>query len=67
MEKYDVNPHAAVNARQQLLDYASKSGVLVGSAHISFPGLGHVRKIEGVYRWEPIPYSATVTELDPKQ
>lgn len=65
--QYDVNPQAAVNARQQLLDFASKSGVLVGSAHISFPGLGRVRKVEGGYRWAPMPYSATVTELDPKQ
>jgi glyoxylase-like metal-dependent hydrolase (beta-lactamase superfamily II) len=65
--QYDVNPHAAVDSRKQLLDFASKSGVLVGSAHISFPGLGRVRKVEDGYRWIPTAYSATVTELDPRQ
>jgi hypothetical protein len=40
--------------------------VLVGSAHISFPGLGHVRKVGSGYRWVPIPYSSTAVELDPE-
>jgi len=33
---------------------------------VSFPGFGHVRKMGDSYRWIPIPYTARVTELDPK-
>jgi glyoxylase-like metal-dependent hydrolase (beta-lactamase superfamily II) len=64
--QYDVNTDEAIRSRQQLLDFAAKTGVLVGSAHISFPGLGHVRKVGSGYRWLPIPYSSTAAELDPK-
>ncbi|MEH2254302.1 MBL fold metallo-hydrolase [Nostoc sp.] len=64
--QYDVKPDEAAQTREQLLDFAAKNGVLVGSDHISFPGLGHVRKVGNGYRWIPIPYTAHVTELDPK-
>lgn len=64
--QYDVNPDEATQTRRQLLDFAAKNAVLVGSAHISFPGFGHVRKMGDSYRWIPIPYTARVTELDPK-
>jgi glyoxylase-like metal-dependent hydrolase (beta-lactamase superfamily II) len=63
---YDVDPNAAIQARLRDFSFAADRGMTVGSAHISFPGLGHVRKVGAVFRWIPIPYSATATELDPK-
>lgn len=63
---YDVNPNAAIQARLRSFAFAADRGMTVGSTHISFPGLGHVRKVGAVFRWIPIPYSATATELDPK-
>ena len=64
--QYDVQPSVAIQTREQLLDFAAKDAWVVGSDHISFPGLGHVRKVSSGYRWIPIPYTARVTELDPK-
>ena len=64
--QYDVNPDKAAQTRKLLLDFAARNAVLVGSDHISFPGLGHVRKVGDRYRWVPIQYTARSTELDPK-
>jgi glyoxylase-like metal-dependent hydrolase (beta-lactamase superfamily II) len=64
--RYDVNAEEAAYSRRQWLEFAARTGVLVGSAHISFPGLGHVRKTTNGYRWMPIMYSAVPTELSPE-
>ncbi len=64
--QYDVDPHQAVETRLRQFEFAAQSGLLVASDHISFPGLGHIRKAGSEYRWAPIPYSATVAELCPK-
>ena len=63
--QYDVRPDEATQTREQLLDFAAKNAVLVGSNHVSFPGFGHVRKLGDGYRWIPISYTARITELDP--
>jgi glyoxylase-like metal-dependent hydrolase (beta-lactamase superfamily II) len=64
--RYDVDAQDAIRSRRRWLNVAGTTGVLVGAAHISFPGLGHVRKTDHGYRWVPIAYSPTVTELDRK-
>jgi len=56
--EYDVDREAAVASRRQLLAEADREGYLVGGAHISFPGLGHVRAEGKGYRWIPLPYDA---------
>jgi glyoxylase-like metal-dependent hydrolase (beta-lactamase superfamily II) len=63
---YDTAPTKAARARLREFQFAAEKGMIVGSAHISFPGLGHVRKSGSTYQWVPIPYSATAVELDPK-
>jgi glyoxylase-like metal-dependent hydrolase (beta-lactamase superfamily II) len=56
--EYDVNHDAAIASREQLLSETASDGDLVGGAHISFPGLGHV-KVEGKgYQWVALPYQA---------
>ncbi len=55
---YDVDRGAAVAARQQALSRAAQQGYLVGGAHLSFPGLGHVRAEASGFSWVPAPYSA---------
>jgi len=55
---YDVDRHAAMTSRKRLLADAAAQGYLVGGAHISFPGLGHVRADSQGYSWIPLPYSA---------
>lgn len=56
--EYDVDRAAAEATRKRLLGFAAKEGVLVGGAHISFPGLGHVRAEGDAYAWAPAPYGA---------
>jgi len=36
---------------------AAKEGDLVASAHLSFPGLGHLRALGRGYEWAPLNYS----------
>jgi glyoxylase-like metal-dependent hydrolase (beta-lactamase superfamily II) len=55
---YDVHRNAAITSRKRLLADAAERGYLVGGAHISFPGLGHVRADTKGYSWISLPYSA---------
>lgn len=54
---YDVNPEEAIVSRQRALGDAAQQGYLVGGAHLSFPGLGHVRADQTGFGWAPAPYS----------
>lgn len=59
--EYDVDHDAAVTSRQRLFADAARDGYLLGSAHISFPGLGHIRKQKDKddrYVWAPAPYQS---------
>jgi hypothetical protein len=53
---YDVDRPAAIATRRRLMADAAAGGYLVGSEHISFPGLGFVRADGAGYRWVPVPY-----------
>lgn len=53
---YDTDAKAAAAARRALLDDAAATHVLVGAAHIAFPGLGHIRKNGAAYDWIPVNY-----------
>lgn len=55
---YDVDHNAAIASRKRVLADAATQGFLIGAAHISFPGLGHVRSDPPGYSWIPLPYSA---------
>lgn len=55
--EFDSDRQQAVTTRHRLLSYAGKRGVWVASAHIPFPGIGHVGgdRSSG-YRWVPAEY-----------
>lgn len=54
---YDVLPTEAAATRKRVLHEASAQGWLVGGAHLSFPGLGHVKdEGNGRYSWVPAPW-----------
>lgn len=55
--EYDMDRDAAIASRKRLLADAAKQGTLIGGAHISFPGLGHVRADAQGYSWIALPYS----------
>lgn len=63
--EYDVDQPAAAAARRALLDEVAATGLVVASPHISFPGLGHLRKAGDAYRWMALPYNDRVTQLAP--
>lgn len=56
--KYDSDAKAAEQSRQVLLARAASKHLLIGAAHIAFPGLGHVRRNGKTYDWVPVNYEA---------
>lgn len=53
---YDVDPKAAATQRQRAFADAAERGYLVAPAHMSFPGVGHLRRDGRGYRWMPARY-----------
>ena len=58
--QFDVDSQGAATQRLQAYADAAKAGYLVGTAHLSFPGLGHIRAEGKGYAWVPLYYSAAV-------
>jgi len=54
--EFDANPRAAALARQKAFADAAANSYLVAPAHMSFPGIGRLRKEGAIYRWYPILY-----------
>jgi glyoxylase-like metal-dependent hydrolase (beta-lactamase superfamily II) len=54
----DLDPKAAATQRKRVLETAATGGYWVAGAHLSFPGIGHVRAEDGRrYRWIPVNYT----------
>jgi glyoxylase-like metal-dependent hydrolase (beta-lactamase superfamily II) len=60
--EYDVDPNAAIASRRSLMSLAADRGYLVGGAHISFPGVGHVHAQGNGFGWIPLPYADSVVQ-----
>jgi glyoxylase-like metal-dependent hydrolase (beta-lactamase superfamily II) len=54
---FDSDSKTAAVERKQAFDAVAKEGDLVGAAHLSFPGLGHIRAQGKGYQWLPVNYS----------
>jgi glyoxylase-like metal-dependent hydrolase (beta-lactamase superfamily II) len=54
--KYDSSAAEAQATRASLLRMAASLHLIVGAAHIAFPGLGHIRRRNGEYEWLPLNY-----------
>ena len=61
---YDENKDAAVASRSATLAQAAKEKWLLALAHVSFPGIGRVRRDGQGYRWVAVPYG---TDADNKR
>ena len=48
---------AAAPQRQKLYADATAKGYFVAFTHVSFPGIGHVRKEGAGYEWIPVNYT----------
>ncbi|MDA9406162.1 beta-lactamase [Bradyrhizobium sp. CCBAU 45384] len=55
---YDVDPREAAATRKRVLTDAATNAYLVGGAHLSFPGIGHVSAAGSGFKWVPAPYEA---------
>jgi glyoxylase-like metal-dependent hydrolase (beta-lactamase superfamily II) len=56
--KYDTDAGQAVASREKVLADAAQKGYWIAAAHISFPGIGHVRADgAGRYSWVPANYT----------
>ncbi|MDJ1486394.1 MBL fold metallo-hydrolase [Cytophagaceae bacterium YF14B1] len=58
---FDVDPKKAALQRKRAYDEAARQGYLVAVAHISYPGIGHVRAEGSRFVWIPITYSTLGT------
>lgn len=55
---FDSDEKSAAVQRKAAYAEAAKTGELVGGAHLSFPGLGHLRAEGKGYRFVPVNYTA---------
>ena len=53
---FDVDPKAAAATRKKAFADAVKGRYWVAADHISFPGVGHLRRDGTGYRWIPMTY-----------
>lgn len=54
---FDVDFAGAEAARGRAFDEAAKQGYWIAAPHLSFPGIGHVRKEGKGYQWVPANYT----------
>jgi glyoxylase-like metal-dependent hydrolase (beta-lactamase superfamily II) len=54
--EFDVDPNAAAAQRAKQFADAETSRRLVPAAHVSFPGVGHLRADNQGYAWVPVEY-----------
>ncbi|MGO4744541.1 MBL fold metallo-hydrolase [Serratia quinivorans] len=55
---FDSDAKAAVAQRLRIFSDSAQRSVLVGGAHLSFPGLGYLNKQGEGYDWVPLEYGA---------
>jgi glyoxylase-like metal-dependent hydrolase (beta-lactamase superfamily II) len=55
--QFDTDTKAAATQREKAYADAAKQGYLVAGAHLSFPGIGHVRSEGKGYAWIPVNYT----------
>lgn len=55
--QFDADSKAAAPQRKKLFADAAAKGYLVAFAHVSFPGIGHIRKEGAGYEWLPVNYT----------
>jgi glyoxylase-like metal-dependent hydrolase (beta-lactamase superfamily II) len=54
--KFDSDPGEAVAQRKKQFEDGVQQGYLMAFTHVSFPGVGHLRREGDHYRWLPLSY-----------
>jgi glyoxylase-like metal-dependent hydrolase (beta-lactamase superfamily II) len=52
----DDDKDKAVATRKRILDLAATDRLFVSGFHMPFPGIGHIERSDGSYRWVPVSY-----------
>ncbi len=60
--QFDSDSPAAAVQRKKFFAEAGAQGYWVGIAHVSFPGIGHLRADGAGYVWMPVNYSTRLSE-----
>jgi hypothetical protein len=55
--KFDTDSKSAAAARKKVYADAAAKGWWIAVAHVSFPGIGHIRKEGAGYAYLPVNYS----------
>jgi glyoxylase-like metal-dependent hydrolase (beta-lactamase superfamily II) len=55
--QFDADEHGAASDRRALFRQFAAQRTLLAAAHISFPGIGHIRRDGNGFQWIPVPYS----------
>jgi glyoxylase-like metal-dependent hydrolase (beta-lactamase superfamily II) len=55
--QFDADSKAAAPQRKKLYADAAAKGFFVAFTHVSFPGIGHIRKEGAGYEWLPVNYT----------
>ena len=55
--QFDSDSKTAAPQRQKLYADATAKGYFVAFTHVSFPGIGHIRKEGTGYEWIPVNYT----------
>lgn len=53
---FDSDKEQAVKTREKIFDQAGQQGYLIGGAHLSFPGLGHLKAADKGAEFLPVNY-----------
>jgi len=54
---FDWNAKLAASERMKDFTQAAKANDLIGAAHLSFPGVGHIRKLASGFAFTPLAYA----------
>lgn len=57
--QFDTDPKLAAVARKKMYAEGAKSGFWLAVAHLSFPGIGHIRSDGSGYAFYPVNYTTT--------
>jgi glyoxylase-like metal-dependent hydrolase (beta-lactamase superfamily II) len=58
---YDNDPLSAEAERTAMFAEAARSATWIAAAHIAFPGIGHIRSVDGRFEWLPANYTTVLT------
>ena len=57
---FDADPPKAAAIRRDIFELAASERILIGAAHLPFPGLGYLRSESGASHWISINYSSAM-------